>query len=335
MRNPFSLYKKRTKQGLFWYVRYWNEKVGKYTEFRSTGVLVSGKKGRQQEAWNQAMLILPSIVFDDPAAARQSAADLPSLQYVADFWKPSSDYVKDCAIVKKKPLSSQYIRGNADDTRLHLKPYLPFQVITLRELTAGHIRGWMRWATENGRSGRRINAALSAMRIAVRYAVANEDLERDPFKKVGEATETPQERGILSLKEVQAIVNSPVKNIQYRAVVLLAVLCGLRRGEIRGLFWGDISNGLIDLTHNFVNFDGLKCPKRGSKRTVPIPQAVEDILNELRKIALSTAPDAYVFENIECPGQPLGETFFHSHAEQVLDFAAAREKLEKAVGVTV
>jgi hypothetical protein len=55
----------------------------------------------------------------------------------------------------------------------------------------------MRWAIEQEMSGRRINAALSAMRIAVRYAVANDVFEKYPFKNVGEAAENPEEKGIL------------------------------------------------------------------------------------------------------------------------------------------
>jgi integrase len=118
----------------------------------------------------------------------------------------------------------------------------------------------MRWAFEQGRSAHRINSTLSSMRVPVRYALANEQLEKDPFKHIVEATETPLERGILSQKEINALINMPIEDLRYRAAVLLAALCGMRRGEIRGLFWGDISDGVVDLTHNFVNADGLKAP---------------------------------------------------------------------------
>ena len=318
MRNPFSLYKKKTQQGLVWYVRFWNEKAGDYTEYRSTGVAVSGKKGRQQEAWNQAMAILPTVSFED-AKSGATTAGKPFLEYVAGFWTKNSDYIKDCSNIRKKPLSLKYIRGNADDARLHLASYEPFQELTLEKLTAGHIRAWMRWAAESGRSARRINSALSAMRIAVRYAVANEDIDRDPFKNIGEVMEQPQEPGILSQKEVSRLIHSPAKNPHDRAVILLAVLCSLRRGEIRGLMWGDIENGIIDINHNFVCMDGLKGPKRGSNRKIPVPKYLEDILGEIRDLSKNPAPDAYVFESTERPGQPLGETFFRNAFNRELE----------------
>jgi len=31
MRNPFSLYKKQTKQGIVWYARFWDCKAEKYS----------------------------------------------------------------------------------------------------------------------------------------------------------------------------------------------------------------------------------------------------------------------------------------------------------------
>jgi len=160
MRSPFSLYKKQTQQGHTWYARFWNEKVRRYIEYRSTGVTVSGKKWRWQEAWHQAMEILANIGFEDP---KPGVADIPFLEYVAGFWKEGSDYIRDCANIGKEPLSLKYIRGNANDTRLHISPYEPFQGLALGKLTAGHIRAWMRWADENGRTAHHINSALGCV----------------------------------------------------------------------------------------------------------------------------------------------------------------------------
>ena len=43
MRSPFLLYKKQTKQGSTWHVRFWDEVLDKYVEGKSTGVLAVGK----------------------------------------------------------------------------------------------------------------------------------------------------------------------------------------------------------------------------------------------------------------------------------------------------
>ena len=80
-----------------------------------------------------------------------------------------------------------------------------------------------------------------------------------------------------------------------RLAVLLGLLCGMRRGEVRGLKWGDFDNGFINLTNNFVNVEGLKKPKRGKERTVPYLDIVEKALEEVRKISVRRGTSAFGF----------------------------------------
>jgi integrase len=112
--------------------------------------------------------------------------------------------------------------------------------------------------------------------------------------------------------------------------VLLGLLCGLRRGEVRGLKWGDFGNGLIKLTHNFVELDGLKKPKRGKIRTVPYPAILEKAFEEVREISKRISDDDYVFDSWKChrsddSSVPMGESFFRN---------AIRRELE-AIGISV
>jgi integrase len=229
------------------------------------------------------------------------------------------------------------------------------------------------------------------MRVAVRYVVSREELERDPFRKVQDATETPKEKGILSLAEVSRFIPAPVTHPRSRLAVLLGLLCGMGRGEVRGLQWGDIQDRLITICHNWQDEEGVKVPKWGSTRTVPVPACIDTILEAVRETALNPPkPDHFVLKSLDT-GKPLGNHFFrysldrelrtigigaeeqksrnitfhslrhtfvtlgrlagitdleiqalaghkvgammdrYSHAGQVLDFASARDKLEKAI----
>jgi hypothetical protein len=47
---PYSLYKKKTKFGLYWHVRFRDEKTQAYNTVRSTGIPVEGKRERRREA---------------------------------------------------------------------------------------------------------------------------------------------------------------------------------------------------------------------------------------------------------------------------------------------
>jgi integrase len=384
--KPFTLFKKETKSGIVWYVRFWDPATKRYAVTRSTGVIVEGKKQRRYEAEQTAREMLIGIQFIPVAPEK------PFIQYVADFWLPDSPYVQECALVKKKPLAADYVIMNHENVRRHMEPFPAFQGVTLRSLTPGIIRDWMTWAATNGRTGRSINTALQAMRIPVRYALAREELDRDPFRNIKEAPERMREKGILSPVEVSQIIVAPVTDPRSRLAVLLGLLCGLRRGEVRGLRWGDIANGIITVCSNYQEREGLKAPKCGSNRRVPIPSSVQTAIDAVFTLFGSPGPEGYVMVGLITPNKPLSTKYFqralagelraigiqedeqkqrnltfhglrhtyitlgrlagitdmeiqafaghksgammlrYSHPAQVLDFTAAREKLEKAVG---
>ena len=270
------------------YARFWNEKTQKYSVARSTGIIAEGKKERKREAELKANEMLLEIRFELDAGDRQF------ITYLENFWKSDSPYVKECANLKKKPLSAYYVHLNRENIRLHIKPFGGFKKITLRELTAGAIKDWMSWAVDREMSGRYINNCLNSMRVAVRHAVDREELNRDPFRKIKPASDIPKEKGVLTPAERKKLINAATTDPRSRLAVLLGLLCGMRRGEVRGLKWGDVDNGLIHLTHNFVNYEGLKKPKCGKTRKVPYPAVVELALEEVRKTEIRPVPDNYV-----------------------------------------
>ncbi len=251
-RKPFTLYRKETQAGIIWYARFWDESTRRYAVTRSTGVPVEGKKQRRYEAEQAAREMLSTIRFV-PIAPEKSF-----IQYVSDFWLPDSPYVRECALVKKRPLAAAYIDLHHKDVGRHIAPFPGFWEISLRQLTPGHIRDWMRWMAERGMKGGRINKVMQAMSVAVHYAVAREELERDPFKNIREAPETRKEKGILSPAELARLINTPPVDPRGRLAVLLGALCGLRLGEVRGLLWGDIGEDVITVCHNYQKDDRLK-----------------------------------------------------------------------------
>jgi hypothetical protein len=62
-RKSFTLYRKQTKNGPVWYVRFWGEKTRRYAIARSTGSLIGGKRQHRYEAEQAARAIIPSTRF--------------------------------------------------------------------------------------------------------------------------------------------------------------------------------------------------------------------------------------------------------------------------------
>jgi hypothetical protein len=253
MRQPYTLYREKTAAGPVWYARFWDETAGKYSRARSLGVPVEGKRERQREAQNKADEMTASLRSEMLPAPGGflSISDMPLFQYIEDFWSAGSDYVRQKISVKKRPLAESYIRNSHNSVKNHLRPFPGLEGVTVGRLTRAMVEAWMLWAAENGRSGKVINATLQAMRVPVRIAYKKEYIPKDPFLNIEKATHIEKLRGILSVQEALALIRSPVNDPYTRLAVLLAMLCGLRAGEVRGLQWGDIADGLIDVRHNY------------------------------------------------------------------------------------
>ena len=176
---------------------------------------------------------------------RTAVADTPFIRYLLDFWTPESAYAKYKSGVKKRPLSGYYISMNHDDVKRHVDPFPGFAGVTLGEVSRKHLKDWLigmssrkvQWRRKDGTivegnqiSGRRINTVLQGMRVAVRWAVDNQELAVDPFRKLDEAAEESKEKGILTPVELRKLINLPVSDPFSRLVVLLAARCGMRQG---------------------------------------------------------------------------------------------------------
>jgi integrase len=273
----YSLYKKRIGTRDYWYVRYWDEREKRYTVHRATGIEVTGKKGRRAEAEKIALEMLPGICFN--------TSDMTMLQYITKFWQGDSPYFREHEKVYAHKLSAYYSKSHLDVIRLHIKPYPPFAAIGIAKLTAGLIRDWMLWAAERGSSGNRINQGLQAIRIPLRYAIERDEAKIDPFTKIRAAHETKREKGVLTKNEVMALINAPVRDRKHRLAILLGALCGMRLGEVRGLHWEDFApeTGVIHIRHNWQDMEGIKGPKCGSLRDVPLPAAVYEAAKKCRE----------------------------------------------------
>ena len=75
---PYSLYKKQTKSGLFWYVRFWDPIAKEYNVVRSTGIQVEGKRERWREADDTAKAILEELRREtvEPDVANKEVAGI-------------------------------------------------------------------------------------------------------------------------------------------------------------------------------------------------------------------------------------------------------------------
>jgi integrase len=124
------------------------------------------------------------------------------------------------------------------------------------------------------------------LRAVMNTAVRDGAIPKNPCNIPGAGSDRAKERPIASPAQVVALIGAITP--RYRAAVLLAAWCGLRRGEVLGLRTSDVDldAGTVTVRHNRVEllespvaFDADPKTDAG-KRTVSIPPHVLPVLEE-------------------------------------------------------
>lgn len=138
------------------------------------------------------------------------------------------------------------------------------------------------------------------LRTIMNTAVADGHIVKNPCQVKGAGTEHSPERPIANVAQVHALADAI--GPRFRAAVLLASFCSLRRGEILGLRRSD-----VDLLHDVVTVrravvslaDGtlqIGDPKTAAgRRTVAIPRVIVGPLEEHLEQFVVPGPDAPLF----------------------------------------
>ena len=323
-RRP-TLYKHRGS----WYARFWDSEEGKYHS-RALGVTVEGKKERRKEAEQIAFNMLAAIEnakIPVKVNSANSISAMPLIEFAQNFWQPNSDYAEEKAYIEKKPLSKHYLLTNQRMVERRIKPFPGFADITLSELSKYLIHQWKLWLAKQGLSGRSMNIARQALSVPVKWAFGRDIIPTDPFAGVPRAPHQEKIRGILIPEEIKRLLETPIANPHSRLAVYFPLYCAMRMGEVRGLLWGDISDGIIHICHNWQEGEGLKKCKCGSEGFVPMPRIVADLVNMVYKEAPLTGLNDFVMA--DRPNKPICRETLSKALRQELSSIGITEEMRQ------
>jgi len=146
-------------------------------------------------------------------------------------------------------------------------------------------------------------AGLTALKWAFREGIIPHDVTAGLVRFSG----TPEKRGVLEPSEAAAVFKTDWKDKRAFAGNLLSLTTGLRAGEVLAVRGSDIGDKVLHVRHSWSTMDGLKSPKNGEARKVPLLPTVRDKLMELanenphREVA-----DPFIFYGL-LPDKPMDQ----------------------------
>lgn len=131
------------------------------------------------------------------------------------------------------------------------------------------------------------NAIRRYLKGAFRQAERWELIQLNPVRNIEPVKQRPTKRGVWQPAEVSAFLAAATPT--YRAVFTAAVFTGLRRGELLGLPWANVSEATVRVDRTWTRGGVVGTPKTAaSARSVPIHASLHAVLVEGR----AHAPDS-------------------------------------------
>jgi len=317
--HRFSLY----MRGKVFYVKFWNEEIQNYDHGVSTGkrsrneALVKvnewlryGYTGRDQKKTTiqdrlqfQTILYylstmeltdkqkdrLVDVLIDqgivtENATLPEEAAEEDSIlliPFLEEFWDyDNSPYVREKHAygqsIGKRHCYEQSKRIS------HWRSYFAPDT-RLKDVTKEDLKFFQLELKDKELAPKTINNIVTVGTVPFGWAADRVDLEVNPAIGLRKFSGTSKKRDILNPEEVQQLFSSKWDDERSRVGNLLAMTTGLRAGEVVALRKEDIQGDKLMVRHSWSFSDGLKAPKNGEERVVPLlPQIKAELLKLLK-----------------------------------------------------
>lgn len=194
-------------------------------------------------------------------------------EVIPTFQEFAVEFMEDYAEVNNK-------LGEIKAKRLHLNMHLipAFGSKRLDEITQKDIEHYKRKKQKAGLNPKTINNHLTTLNRMFTIASEWEILERGP--KIRKLKCPEPEFDFLTFGEAERLIDSA--NGQWKTMITVALKCGLRQGELLGLFWDDINfeRKLLQVKRSIDRHGNVGTPKSGKSRVVPLN---DDVLQSLKE----------------------------------------------------
>jgi len=231
------------------------------------------------------------------------------IPFLLSFWDLSdSPYLRD----KKahgRSITVTYCRAAIKKIQRYWRPRFG-DGKEISEVTRSDIREFALSIKESGLSCSSVNNIMVVGTTAMKWAHNEGIIPYDPSAGLGTFTGDKVSRDILTEEETEALFRGKWADKRAYAAALLSLTTGLRSGEVRALRQNDIGEGTLSVAHSWNDDEGLKCPKNGEKRVVPLlPEVRSLLLGLLQETPHKETANPFIFYS-PCAEKPCPSIIF-------------------------
>ncbi|NCC66272.1 MAG: integrase, partial [Spirochaetia bacterium] len=212
----------------------------------------------------------------------KEAEERDLITYLLDFYNyDTSPYVRE-KLAHGQSIGKTHCQDSINRVNSYWKKY--FKGRTLASITREELRAFSLSLKKKGLAAATINKVMLAGKVAFAWAFQEGYIHTNPSEGLKNFVGKAKERGILTDEETIALFEQTWRDERSYIGNLVASTCGLRSGEVLGLKAEDIGLDRLFIRHSYSPLDGLKNPKNGEQRQVPLlPEVREKLLSLAEK----------------------------------------------------
>jgi len=240
-------------------------------------------------------------LIDIAAVKNTGRGSVPFVAFLESFWDyDKSEYIRD-----RLSHGYRFSRSHAHECQNRLKAELVpfFGDRKLNCVTTDDLKRLSNQLAARGLATSTINQTLLVCCTPLKWAFNEKIIPVNPTAGLTRFSVTNRERGVLTEAEAAAVFAADWKDRRAFVASLVAATTGARQGECLALRRSDIGADTVNIAHSYSALDGLKCPKNGHRRIVPLLPEVRAALLDLLGDNPHDDADPFVFFSLR-PGKP-------------------------------
>jgi integrase len=255
----------------------------------------------------------------------KEAEERDLITYLLDFYNyDTSPYVRE-KLAHGQSIGKTHCQDSINRVNSYWKKY--FKGRTLASITREELREFSLSLKKKGLAAATINKVMLAGKVAFAWAFQEGYIHTNPSEGLKNFVGKVKERGILTDEETTALFEQTWRDERSYVGNLVASTCGLRSGEVLGLKAEDIGLDRLFIRHSYSPLDGLKNPKNGEQRQVPLLPEVREKLLELAE--KNPWDDGFIFYSDKA-GQPMDHKLLNDGLyESMIKIGISKEEKEK------